>query len=185
MGSGAVAWASWAVINDSAHYPSQTLAALPPNPFPFCAAAPLTSPPFGRRHPFHLLLSQSLQPHHQALAAPHLLLPRCHSLPLGSSSCGANLQSFWWREEGRKERGRIQGYVCVHLLFICAAIQLIRWCVCDWVEGLSRILGGGWTTIVLAVSGHFSWEINGNQFGDHVELCITFPMNIYALNLEL
>ena len=56
---------------------------------------------------------------------------------------GASLQSFWWREEGRKERGRIQGDFCVHLLFICAAIQLIRCCVCDWVAGLSRILGGG------------------------------------------
>jgi hypothetical protein len=142
MGSEAVAWASWAAISDSAHYPSQTLAALPPNPLPLCAAAPhfptLWLPP-----PFHLLLSQSLQPHHQALAAPHLLLPRCHSLPLGSSSRGANIQSFWWREEGRKERGRIQGDFCVHLLFICAAIQLIRCCVCDWVAGLSRILGGG------------------------------------------
>jgi hypothetical protein len=27
-------------------------------------------------------------------------------------------------------------------LFICAAIQLFRCCVCDLVEGLSRILGG-------------------------------------------
>jgi hypothetical protein len=69
MGSGAVAWASWAAISDSAHYPSQTLAALPPNPLPLCAAAP-TSPPFGRRPPSISPLSQSLQPHHQALAAP-------------------------------------------------------------------------------------------------------------------
>jgi hypothetical protein len=50
---------------------------------------------------------------------------------------------FRWREEGRKERGRTQGDFCVYLLFICAAIQLIRCGVCDWVEGLSRILGGG------------------------------------------
>jgi hypothetical protein len=41
---------------------------------------------------------------------------------------------------------------------------------CDLVEGLSRILGGGRTAVVLAVSGHFSWEINENQFENHVEL---------------
>jgi hypothetical protein len=92
---------------------------------------------------------------------------------------------FWWREEGRKERGRIQGDFCVYLLFICAAIQLIRCCVCDLVEGLSRILGGGRTAVVLAVSGHFSWEINENQFGNHVELWHTFPTSIYALNSKL
>jgi hypothetical protein len=92
---------------------------------------------------------------------------------------------FRWREEGRNKRGRIQGDFCVYLLFICAAIQLIRCCVCDLVEGLSSILGGGRTSNVLAVSGHFSWEINGNQFGNHVELWHTFPTSIYALNSEL
>jgi hypothetical protein len=92
---------------------------------------------------------------------------------------------FRWREEGRKERGRTQGDFCVYLLFICAAIQLFRCCVCDWVEGLSRILGGGRTAAVLVVSGHLSWKIDGNQFGNHVELWHTFPTSIYALNLEL
>jgi hypothetical protein len=92
---------------------------------------------------------------------------------------------FRWREEGRKERGRTQGDFCVYLLFICAAVLLIRCCVCDWVEGLSRILGGGQTAVVLAVSGHVSWGINGNQFRNHVELCHTFPTSIYALNSEL
>jgi hypothetical protein len=128
-------WASWAAIGDSAHYSSQTLAALPPNPLPLGAAAPHPSPTPCRRPPSHLLLSQFLQPHHHTLAPPNLLPPRCQSLPLGSLSRGADLQSFWWREEGRKERGRIQGDFCVHPLFICAAIQLIRGCVCDWVEG--------------------------------------------------
>jgi hypothetical protein len=136
MGVGAVAWASWAAIGDSAHYSSQTLAALPPNPLPLGAATPHPSP--------HTLAAAPLpSPPLSILAAkppypsrpPNLLLPRCQSLPLGSSSRGANLQSFWWREEGRKERGRIQGDFCVHPLFICAAIQLIRGCVCDWVEG--------------------------------------------------
>jgi hypothetical protein len=41
------------------------------------------------------------------------------------------------------------------------------------------------TAAVLVVSGHFSWEINGNQFGNHVELWHTFPTSIYTLNLEL
>jgi hypothetical protein len=44
MGTGAVTWASWAAIGDSAHYSSQTLAALPPNPLPLGAAAPHPSP---------------------------------------------------------------------------------------------------------------------------------------------
>jgi hypothetical protein len=92
---------------------------------------------------------------------------------------------FQWREEGRKERGRTQGDFCIYLLFICAAIQLIRCCVCDWVEGLSRILGGGRTAVVLGVSGHVSWGINGNQVGNHVEHWHTFPTSIYALNSEL
>ena len=65
MGLGAVTWASWAAVGDSGHYSSQTLAALPPNPLPLCAAAPS-----------HLLLSQSLQPHHQTLAAPPSLPPK-------------------------------------------------------------------------------------------------------------
>jgi hypothetical protein len=46
MGSGAVAWASWAAIGDLAHYSSQTLAALPPNPLPLCAAAPTSHTPW-------------------------------------------------------------------------------------------------------------------------------------------
>jgi hypothetical protein len=75
-----------------------------------------------------------------------------------------------WREEEGRTKGRIQGDFCVYLLFICAANQLIRCCVCDLVEGLSRILGGGRTAVVLAVSGHFSWKINENQFENHVEL---------------
>jgi hypothetical protein len=72
---------------------------------------------------------------------------------------------FWWREEGRKERGRTQGDFCVYLLFICVAIQLIRCCVSDWVEGLSKILGGGRTTVVLAVSGIFRGELMGISLG--------------------
>jgi hypothetical protein len=66
-----------------------------------------------------------------------------------------------------------------------AAIQLIRCCVCELVEAMSRILVGGRTTVVLAVSGNFSWEINGNQFENHVDLCLTFPTSTYALDSEL
>jgi hypothetical protein len=92
---------------------------------------------------------------------------------------------FWWREEGRKERGRIKGDFCVYLLFICAAIQLNRCCVCELVEVLSRNLVGGRAEVVLAVSGNFSWVISDKQYENHVELCHTFPTSTYALNSEL
>jgi hypothetical protein len=92
---------------------------------------------------------------------------------------------FWWREEGRKERGRIQGDFCVCLMFICAAIQLNRCCVCELVEVLSRNLVGGRTAIVLAVSVNFLWVINGDQWENHVDLCHTFPTSTYSLDSEL
>jgi hypothetical protein len=72
---------------------------------------------------------------------------------------------FRWRKEGRKERGRTQGDFCVYLLFICAAIQLIRCGVCNWVVGLSRILGGGRTTVILAVFGFFRGDLMGISLG--------------------
>jgi hypothetical protein len=112
-----------------------------------------------------------LQPHHLTLAAPPSPPPKVPFL-------AARIYDAWCKspivfgggKKGERKGGRIQGDFCVYLLFICAAIQLIRCCVCDLVEGLSRILGGGRTAAVLVVSGHFSWEINGNQFGNHVEL---------------
>jgi hypothetical protein len=153
-----------------------------PNP-PLCSRPPF-SPPLPPP-PSHLLFFQTLEATHQTLAPPI-------SSSQGAFRCRSDLHRvvqifdcFRWREEGRKEMGRTQGDFCVYLLFICAAIQLFRCCVCDWVEGLSRILGGGRTAAVLVVSGHFSWRINGNQFGNHVELWHTFPTSIYALNLEL
>jgi hypothetical protein len=73
----------------------------------------------------------------------------------------------------------------IYLLFICAAIQLDRCCVCELVEVLSRNLVGGRTTVVLAVSGNFSWVISDKQYENYVELFHTFPTSTYALNLEL
>jgi hypothetical protein len=92
---------------------------------------------------------------------------------------------FWWREEGRKERGRIQGDFCDYLLFICAAIPLNRCYVCELVEVLSRNLVGGRTARVLVISGNFSWVISGDQWDNHVELCHTFTTSTYALDSEL
>jgi hypothetical protein len=130
--------------------------------------------------------SKPLQPHTPNPSRPPI------SSSQGAFRCRSDLRRvvqifncFRWREEGRKERGRTQGDFCFYLLFICAAIQLIRCGVCDWVEGLSRILGGGRTAVILAVFGFFSWGVNGNQFGNHVELWHTFPTSIYALNSEL
>jgi hypothetical protein len=92
---------------------------------------------------------------------------------------------FWWREEWTKERGRIQGDFCVYLLFICAAIQLNRCCVCELVEVLSRNLVGGRTGVVLAVSKNFSWVISDKRYENYVELYRTFPTSTYALNSKL
>jgi hypothetical protein len=44
---------------------------------------------------------------------------------------------------------------------------------------------GGQTSVVLAVSGDFSGVISDNQYENHVEICLTFPMSTYALDLEL
>jgi hypothetical protein len=44
---------------------------------------------------------------------------------------------------------------------------------------------GGWTAVVLAVSGNFSWVISINQYGNHVWVCLIFPMTTYALDLKL
>jgi hypothetical protein len=92
---------------------------------------------------------------------------------------------FWWREKGRKEKGRIQGDFCVYFLFICAAIQLNRCCVCELVEVLSGSLVGGRTAVALAVSGNFSWVISDKQYENQVGLCHTFPTSTYAPNSEL
>jgi hypothetical protein len=44
---------------------------------------------------------------------------------------------------------------------------------------------GGRTTVVLVISGNFSWIISGDQWENHVELCHTFPTSTYALDSEL
>jgi hypothetical protein len=73
--------------------PNPPLCSRPPSFSTPLAAAPLSSPPF-----------QTLAATHQTLAAPHLLLPRCFSLPLGSTSRGTNLRLF--SVEGRREEGK-------------------------------------------------------------------------------
>jgi hypothetical protein len=162
---------------------SLTLAALSPNPPLFVQPPPiplpLWPPPPLPSPPFSSTCSHTPNPS-----------PPPPSPPPKVSFVAARIYVAWCKSStvfggGRKERGRTQGDFCVYLLFICAAIQLFRCCVCDWVEGLSRILRGGRTAAVLVVSGHFSWRINGNQFMNHVELWHTFPTSIYALNLEL
>jgi hypothetical protein len=121
-----------------------TLAALPPNPPSLCS--PPHSPTLlAAAPPSHLLLSQALAATHQTLAAPI-------SSSKGVIRCRSDLRrvvhifnGFRWREEGRKKRGRTQGdfFLFISCSF-CAAIQLFRCCMCDLVEGLSRILRG-WT----------------------------------------
>jgi hypothetical protein len=55
--------------------------------------------------------------------------------------------------------GGIQGDFCVHPLFICAAIQLIRGCVCDWVEGAVQ---------------NFRWWMNSSNSSS---FCVFFVRN--------
>jgi hypothetical protein len=89
-----------------------------------------------------------------------------------------------WRIGGKEEK-RIQSDFCDYILFICAAIPLNRCYVCELVEVLSRNLVGGRTTVVLVISGNFSWEIRDNQYENHVHLCHTFQTSTYALDSEL
>jgi hypothetical protein len=120
MGSGAVAWACWAAISDSAHYPSQTLAALPPNPLPLCAAPPPLPHPLAAAPPFHLLLSQSLQPHHQALAPPI-------SSSQGAIPCRSDRRRvvrIFNRFGGGKKGGRKGGESKVIFVFISCSFAL-------------------------------------------------------------
>jgi hypothetical protein len=88
-----------------------------------------------------------------------------------------------WRIGGKEEK-RIQGDFCDYLLFIGAAIPLNRCYVCELVEVLSRNLVCGRTTVVLGISGNFSWAISGDQWKNHVELFHTFPTSTYALDSE-
>jgi hypothetical protein len=48
-----------------------------------------------------------------------------------------------------------------------------------------QISAGGRTALVLADSRDFSWEISDNKYDNHVELCHTFLISTYALDLEL
>jgi hypothetical protein len=89
----------------------------------------------------------------------------------------------WREEEGRREEPKVNS--C--LTFVVFMLQSIGLCVypCESVEVLSRNFVSGWTAVVLGISGNFRWLISGKQWGNHVELCHTFPMSTYALDLEL
>ena len=118
----------------------------PPNPPPHSLCSrpppiPLPSwPP-----PSHLLLSQALAATHQTLVAPPSPPPKVPFV-------AARISVAWCKSStvfgGGRKGGRKGGEPKVILVFIScsfyAAIQLFRCCVCDLVEGLSRILRG-WT----------------------------------------
>jgi hypothetical protein len=57
----------------------------------------------------------------------------------------------------------------------------IRLCCCPKKTDFS----GGWTAVVLAVSGNVSWVISVNQYDNHVGICLIFPISTYALDLKL
>jgi hypothetical protein len=73
------------------------------------------------------------------------------------------------------------------LTFVVFVLQTIGLCVylCESVEVLSKNFVGGWTAVVLGISGNFRRLISGKQWDNHVEICHTFPMSTYALDSEL
>ena len=95
----------------------------------------------------------------------------------------------WSLEGGRRKNGRrkggTQGDFKIILFSICAAIQLFTCLPMRIGIGAVQIFVGGRTTVVLGISGNFSWAISGDQWENHVELCHTFPTSTYALDLEL
>jgi hypothetical protein len=94
--------------------------------------------------------------------------------------------SIWNLVKGRREeRRRSQGDFVINSCLFVLQFNRLDVYVCEWVEVLSRNFVGGRTAVVLAVSGHFSWVISGNQWENHVELCHTFPTSTYALDSEL
>jgi hypothetical protein len=88
---------------------------------------------------------------------------------------------------GRKKeggKGRIQGdFVIIFFVLVLQSNWLYVY-LCKSVEVLSRNFVGGRTAVVLAVSGDFTWVINGNHCDNKVDLCHTFLKSTYALNLE-
>jgi hypothetical protein len=75
-------------------------------------------------------------------------------------------------------------FVIIFLLFVLQSNWLHVY-LCESVEVRSRIFVGGRTSVVLSVSGDFSWVISGKQYNNHVNLCHTFPTSTYALDSEL
>jgi hypothetical protein len=75
-------------------------------------------------------------------------------------------------------------FVFVSCLIVLQSNRLYVY-LCESVEVLSRNFVGGRTAVVLGISGNFSWEISGDQWEKHVELCHTFPTSTYALDSEL
>jgi hypothetical protein len=95
----------------------------------------------------------------------------------------------WSLEGGRRKKGRrkgrTQGDFCDHFFVFVLQSNRLHVYLCESVEVLSRIFVGGRTTVVLSVSGDFSWVISGKKYENHVKLCHTFPTSTYALDSEL
>jgi hypothetical protein len=89
------------------------------------------------------------------------------------------------RRKKRRRKGGSQGDFRDHFVVFVLQSNWLHVYLCDLVEVLSRNLVGGRTTVVLGISGNFSWAISGDQWDNHVELCHTFPTSTYALDSEL
>jgi hypothetical protein len=73
-------------------------------------------------------------------------------------------------------------YLCARFGVIISEISLFE---SGYVAVQKTDFSGGRITVVLAVSGNFSWVISDNQYENHVGSCLIFPMSTYALDLEL
>jgi hypothetical protein len=89
------------------------------------------------------------------------------------------------RRKKRRRKGGTEGDFSDHFVVFVLQSNWLHVYLCDLVEVLSRNLVGGRTTVVLVISGNFSWAISRDQWENHVDFCHTFPTSTYALDLEL
>jgi hypothetical protein len=145
---------------------SSTLAAAP---IPLLLPQVIAAPPLNPSRPLHLFLSK--------VEPPRLVSVVWVRVFHGSLEGG--------RRKKRRRKGGTKGDFCDHFVVFVLQSNWLHVYLCDLVEVLSRNLVGGRTTVVLGISGHFSWAISGDQWGNHVELYHTFPTSTYALDSEL
>jgi hypothetical protein len=106
-----------------------------------------------------------------------------------SSSSYSDFWSFSWVISGDQWKNHVE--LCHTFLTSTYALdsklyfRRYRYLNPGMLLSKKKIYAGGRTTVVLAVSWDFSWEISDNQYENHIELGHTFPTSTYALDSEL